>query len=425
MSQSQPNVSMYYRFGEDNLPLGKCNPATARVLVKKELATWEDGNLKVILRPAHSEILDRDPYQLIRRAEDDQNVSKAELDRRLDWFKQFIRKATMALASMGMPREIDPEEINAAKVIADNLKFMAENEAAQYLEEDEGQFQLSCKRASDEDLKEYGFIDDGIIISEEGYCFPPNTNVVAAESSKSTNGMSAQDTIEMMSKFWESAPDVSNVFGVPASNPASYVKTPIANIQTLYLPKDGEYLTEEKIAFNKQILGQLLPGIPEPESDEELRALAQIIITLQTKGILQTEDMKYYWAIIHKDTSTEDKAVLKDVLGLSGLWETATDESCTTNPKLKAQELDQTILYSIQASGLGSSFEAEKTPEKEALALLIKNKVYARALADLKGAKIVREGFYHSGCRKIPSELQNEKSEMNNLELENETALLG
>ena len=44
-------VKMITRMGGQDVPLGECHPGQARVLVREEMAAWQDGKLLLVLRP--------------------------------------------------------------------------------------------------------------------------------------------------------------------------------------------------------------------------------------------------------------------------------------------------------------------------------------------------------------------------------------
>lgn len=302
MSQSQANVSMFYRFGEENLPLGKCHPSQARILVRKELATWEDGNLKVILRPAHSEILDRDPYQLIRRAEDDQNVSKAELDRRLDWFKQFARKATMALGELGRPgQDISQEAVEEGKRRFETIRELATTEAVTYKKFTLIPKTMNIAEAMDFFLDEKG--GDLVEADLDLEALPENTEKELpslwdtspdvsevfqpkkVKITEETTEKPQEKSVETLSDLWETAPDVSETFAVTPSKLSevkwtdiSYESAPSANkshyeFSEVEVDFVGDSLREfmdepdfSKITSEMLADGIQLRDVPNPES---------------------------------------------------------------------------------------------------------------------------------------------------------------
>jgi len=113
----QKSVKMFTRLAGTDIPIGQCHPAEARVLVKKDLAAWQDGNLQVILRPAFVDLLDSNEHAW-KGPLDDGNVSQAELDRRMAWFKQFVELGVQALHGVkAKPGDVAPsqfEEIHRA-----------------------------------------------------------------------------------------------------------------------------------------------------------------------------------------------------------------------------------------------------------------------------------------------------------------------
>lgn len=98
------NVQMVAKVGDEVLSLGSTHPATARKLVKQELAAWDDGKLLVLIRPTFLGLLDSNESSW-KGPLDDENVSDAELRRRREWFKTFIPKAAEALVPHGSDLE--------------------------------------------------------------------------------------------------------------------------------------------------------------------------------------------------------------------------------------------------------------------------------------------------------------------------------
>lgn len=87
-------VKMVIRVGKDEVPLGECHPAQARNLVKKEYASWDDGKLLILARPAFLKLAEGDHWVLPNEKPD---VSDRELDRRKIWFKDFMTQAVKAI----------------------------------------------------------------------------------------------------------------------------------------------------------------------------------------------------------------------------------------------------------------------------------------------------------------------------------------
>lgn len=89
-------VKMMIRVGKDEIPLGECHAAQARNLVKKEFASWQDGKLLILARPAFLKLME-DGDHWVRSAEK-ADISDRELDRRKIWFKEFMTKAALAVS---------------------------------------------------------------------------------------------------------------------------------------------------------------------------------------------------------------------------------------------------------------------------------------------------------------------------------------
>ena len=97
-------IPLVARMGADLVPLGHCNQAQARILVKKDVAAWQDGTLTVLARPAFLRLLVDDAHWVGKS--DYGNVSPAEMDRRKVWFAEFMTKAVKAVATAPEPRAL-------------------------------------------------------------------------------------------------------------------------------------------------------------------------------------------------------------------------------------------------------------------------------------------------------------------------------
>lgn len=93
-------IEMIALIGGQEFPAGKCSPAQARILVKKELASWRDGKLIMLVRQAHADLLDSNEH-VWKGPLDDNNVSGAEMDRRQAWFRALLPKVNKTLALVG------------------------------------------------------------------------------------------------------------------------------------------------------------------------------------------------------------------------------------------------------------------------------------------------------------------------------------
>jgi len=86
---------MYAQAGDERLYVGHCHPGGARKLVKKELASWDNGDLILILQPVYLKFMEQDFWT----GERDHEISRAELDRRRHWFKNLVSRGAQALLS--------------------------------------------------------------------------------------------------------------------------------------------------------------------------------------------------------------------------------------------------------------------------------------------------------------------------------------
>ena len=137
---SKPSVPMIVHIDHKPVPVGYANPAQARILVKKELATWQDGSLLILLRPAFRDLLSSNGPHLMKGPFDDENTSLAELDRRLMWFKHFVGYGALALATPGLPSIPVPEQMAEASVKMDTWMEMT-RKAQEQMEADPEQMQ--------------------------------------------------------------------------------------------------------------------------------------------------------------------------------------------------------------------------------------------------------------------------------------------
>lgn len=82
------SVQMVAKIGDQTIRVGTCHPGQARILVKKDHAAWDDGQLILYLRPAHLQLAEN-----TRRLVDDEEaymVSEAEVERRLHWLRKLL-----------------------------------------------------------------------------------------------------------------------------------------------------------------------------------------------------------------------------------------------------------------------------------------------------------------------------------------------
>lgn len=120
-------IKMVTNLAGTEIPVGDCHPGQARVLVKQDLAAWQDGKLLLLLRPAFLELLSSNE-DAWKGPLDDANVSGAERDRRMAWFKQFIRLGAEALSKGKTGSDFAIIHEAAEKMIADALFTFLQSE---------------------------------------------------------------------------------------------------------------------------------------------------------------------------------------------------------------------------------------------------------------------------------------------------------
>jgi hypothetical protein len=137
------SIQMVAKIGDQTIRVGTCHPGQARILVKKEHARWDDGSLVLHLRPIHLQVAYNNPRLPLGEKEDE--VSNAEVERRLDWFRT-IMQAVMAGDTHGSDLEaiIGPQDPRAG------LKHVAN-----VIQETKGRdrFRVTFANMGPEDLK--------------------------------------------------------------------------------------------------------------------------------------------------------------------------------------------------------------------------------------------------------------------------------
>lgn len=104
-------VQMIICVGDQEFSLGECHPAQARVLVRNEAASWRDGKLLIIARPAWISIVESN--NAWRGPLDRDEVSPAEMDRRQAWFKDFMLQGITAVLSA---RDLTPRHLPVGRI---------------------------------------------------------------------------------------------------------------------------------------------------------------------------------------------------------------------------------------------------------------------------------------------------------------------
>lgn len=100
-------IKMVAKVGDQQVPVGTCKSAQARILVRDDLAAWQDGELILFIRRAHLALLESNRVAWRCKA-DDHNVSEAEINRRKAWFISFMPLAATTFANRQV---VDDQEI--------------------------------------------------------------------------------------------------------------------------------------------------------------------------------------------------------------------------------------------------------------------------------------------------------------------------
>ena len=87
-------VIMFTRVGDEEVHIGKCTHAQARILEKKQHGRIENGKLFLNVRPVHLAVAEA----WLEHSPSDPNVSKAELQRRMEWLKKLMGHVATAEA---------------------------------------------------------------------------------------------------------------------------------------------------------------------------------------------------------------------------------------------------------------------------------------------------------------------------------------
>ena len=118
-------VKMVTQVAGEEVFVGECHPARARVLVKKQIASWLDGKVLLHVLNVHDKLLASNP-DAWHGPLDDGNVSKQEMERRTAWFRSFMEKSSRALVAgtVELPSE---EELQQARAGGYDVLFDGES----------------------------------------------------------------------------------------------------------------------------------------------------------------------------------------------------------------------------------------------------------------------------------------------------------
>lgn len=188
-------VKMFASVAGEEVFCGECHPARARILVKKEVASWKDGNVLLHVLGVHDALLVHNPG-MARGPLDDENVSKQEMERRLAWFRSFLVKSSEVLAQ-------------------ETVKFPTPEEAAEW---------ASSAGVDEPEAVPMALLE---VTVAEGLAEDARWHVVEVGGKPSLVREDYDDEVERMvlmenvalADVWKSDPDVSKVFMVPPPSP--------------------------------------------------------------------------------------------------------------------------------------------------------------------------------------------------------------
>jgi len=89
---SKQAVLMVTQLGDQEIQVGRCSHAQARLMAKKNHGRIKNGKLYIQLRPVHVDAAQNSIHTLQKTH--DPQVSRAELDRRLEWLKGLVSGVT-------------------------------------------------------------------------------------------------------------------------------------------------------------------------------------------------------------------------------------------------------------------------------------------------------------------------------------------
>jgi hypothetical protein len=106
------SIQMVAEIGTQTIRVGTCHPGQARILVKKDHAKWNDGQLILRLRPVHLQVAENN--RRLITSEEANEVSNAEVERRLRWLRTIMMAVAETdthgsdLERIAGPQDADP-----------------------------------------------------------------------------------------------------------------------------------------------------------------------------------------------------------------------------------------------------------------------------------------------------------------------------
>jgi hypothetical protein len=283
------DIKMVAKLGDQVMPVGTCNQAQARILVRDDLAAWQDGTIMLFIRKAHLALLDSNPGTW-RCKKDDDNVSEAEIDRRKAWFIQFMPIATIALThKQGSERD----EIHAVAV---QMAGGMTTRHSEYEGVAPSVIAIAPQKAIVKHVGPVGGTTDVESIPKDGLRNNAGENVgVSADDDAFLDEIFQFDTenvarsyvpdaeVKDLSLLWESSPDVSRVFDTK--------KTPT------YSFEDGVF---QKTTHDVEIVESDDYDVELPESDVD-SASTDLRMAAERKALRR--------GLIQKDSEEDQEAI--------------------------------------------------------------------------------------------------------------------
>lgn len=211
---SNPHVTMVATVGGQELVIGQCLPAQARILTKKGHGKLVDGKLQVAIRPVHLAVA----VNTVVEGSDDPNVSNAELERRLDWLRTIMNAVVKSEthgsdldAILGYTQGVLDGLTNPRSGLAHlDVEMQLALRKMEVLRETLGrdQFRVTLSGIKGEDIVEDGVVREFVpLTDEEADAYYDDTD--DPHEGHSPHGPSHDDLVAL----WRTAPDLSHAFG--------------------------------------------------------------------------------------------------------------------------------------------------------------------------------------------------------------------
>ncbi len=314
-------VKMVAKIGDQCVSVGNCNSAQARILVRDDLAAWQDGQLMLFIRKAHLAlntaptllcfqsqlmlfirkahlaVLDANPHAW-RCKEDDHNVSEAEMDRRRTWFISLTPLVVeMTTNKRGSERALIHEQ--AIIMMSGSTLRHDEHESTVTRPETEVSQQHRIVGMLNQMARAEKAIQDG---SEDELLDEPDTeDELLDEPDTEDDIVYNGDEIGDLSNLWHTEPNVDEFFGINRINrtlsPDSAVVSLVKNESGLEELKIGKLCDVELLDENGNKCDD--PHVfsnPHVFSKEETEEMYADVVTIPSEFVL-TKRAPYVLAI--------------------------------------------------------------------------------------------------------------------------------